>query len=165
MREKMSKQPPPPAPTASTVGPCPTVTQIRRTPRHWKFSQHHRTTDYPLMDWQLVASYFTVKSMDIFCSMTKPPQLPFQGLIMVRSLSYVQCLESLCYHPKLCGRCTRCSVTFGSFSSQGFACFSLTLLLSFTTHTQAYRKMDTVPKNSVDFLQCMASWLVGCFWA
>ena len=29
----MSKQPPP-APTASTVGPCPTLTQISRTPRH-----------------------------------------------------------------------------------------------------------------------------------
>ena len=35
----MSKQPPP-APTARTIGPCPTVIQISRTPRHWKFSQH-----------------------------------------------------------------------------------------------------------------------------
>ena len=33
MRVKMSKQPPP-APTASAVGPCPTISQIRRTPRH-----------------------------------------------------------------------------------------------------------------------------------
>ena len=40
---KMSKQPPP-APTASAVGPCPTISQIRRTPRHWKFTQHRRTT-------------------------------------------------------------------------------------------------------------------------
>ena len=39
----MSKQPPP-APTASTVGPCPTIIQISRTPRHWKFTQHLRTT-------------------------------------------------------------------------------------------------------------------------
>ena len=39
----MSKQPPP-APTASTVGPCPTIIQISWTPRHWKFTQHHRTT-------------------------------------------------------------------------------------------------------------------------
>ena len=39
----MSKQPPP-ASTASAVGPCPTISQIRRTPRHWKFTQHHRTT-------------------------------------------------------------------------------------------------------------------------
>ena len=43
---KMSKQPPP-APTASAVGPCPTVIQISRTPRHWKFTQHHRTTRPP----------------------------------------------------------------------------------------------------------------------
>ena len=39
MREKMSKLPPP-APTASATGPCPTIIQISRTPRHWKFTQH-----------------------------------------------------------------------------------------------------------------------------
>ena len=43
----MSKQPPP-APTASTIGPCPTVFQVSRTPRHWKFTQHLRTTRPPL---------------------------------------------------------------------------------------------------------------------
>ena len=37
----MSKQPPP-APTASTIGPCPTIIQISRTPRHWKITQHLR---------------------------------------------------------------------------------------------------------------------------
>ena len=42
----MSKQPPP-APTASAVGPCPTIIQISRTPRHWKFTQHLRTTRPP----------------------------------------------------------------------------------------------------------------------
>ena len=42
----MSKQPPP-APTASAVGPCPTLIQNSRTPRHWKFTQHHRTTRPP----------------------------------------------------------------------------------------------------------------------
>ena len=42
----MSKQPPP-APTASTIGPCPTVFQVSRTPRHWKFTQHLRTTRPP----------------------------------------------------------------------------------------------------------------------
>ena len=42
----MSKQPPP-APTASTEGPCPTLIQISMTPRHWKFAQHHRTTRPP----------------------------------------------------------------------------------------------------------------------
>ena len=42
----MSTQPPP-APTASAAGPCPTLIQISRTPRHWKFTQHHRTTRPP----------------------------------------------------------------------------------------------------------------------
>ena len=44
----MSKQTPP-APTASAVGPCPTPIQISRTrtPWHWKFIQHHRTTRPP----------------------------------------------------------------------------------------------------------------------
>ena len=42
----MSKQPSP-APTASAVGPCPTLFQTSRTPRHWKFTQNHRTTRPP----------------------------------------------------------------------------------------------------------------------
>ena len=42
----MSKQRPP-APTESTVGPCPTVSQVSRTPWHWKFTQHLRTTRPP----------------------------------------------------------------------------------------------------------------------
>ena len=46
IREKMSKQPPP-APTASATGPCPTIIQISRTPRHWKFTQYLRTTRPP----------------------------------------------------------------------------------------------------------------------
>ena len=37
----------PPAPTASAIGPCPTVIQISRTPRHLKFTQHLRTTRPP----------------------------------------------------------------------------------------------------------------------
>ena len=41
MRVKMSKQPPS-APTASAVGPCPTLIQTSRTPRTWKFIQDHR---------------------------------------------------------------------------------------------------------------------------
>ena len=39
--------PPPFAPTGSAVGPCPTLIQISRTPRHWKFTQHRRTTQPP----------------------------------------------------------------------------------------------------------------------
>ena len=46
MRVKMSKQLPP-APTAGAVGPCPTLIQTSRTPRHWKFTQDHRTTRQP----------------------------------------------------------------------------------------------------------------------
>ena len=38
---------PAPAPTASTLGPCPTLIQISRTPRHWKFTQHLRATRPP----------------------------------------------------------------------------------------------------------------------
>ena len=29
--------------TSSAVGPCPTIIQISRTPRHWKNTQHHRS--------------------------------------------------------------------------------------------------------------------------
>ena len=50
MREKMSKQPPP-APTESTIGPCPTVSQVSRTPWHWKLTQHLRTTRPPPYKW------------------------------------------------------------------------------------------------------------------
>ena len=46
MREKMSKQPQP-APAASATGPCPTIIQISRTPRHWKITKHLRTTRPP----------------------------------------------------------------------------------------------------------------------
>ena len=42
----MYKQPQP-APTASTIGLCPTIIQISRTPQHWKFTQHLRTTRPP----------------------------------------------------------------------------------------------------------------------
>ena len=53
MREK-NVQTTPSAPTASAVGPCPTFIQISRTPRHWKFTQHHRSTrppPWPLWPW------------------------------------------------------------------------------------------------------------------
>ena len=43
----MSKQLPP-ATTASAVGPCPTLIQICRMPRHWRFTgPHHHTTLCP----------------------------------------------------------------------------------------------------------------------
>ena len=43
----MSKQPSP-APTVSAVGPCPTLSEMSRTPRHWKFTQQHRSIQPPL---------------------------------------------------------------------------------------------------------------------
>ena len=48
----MSKQPPP-APTASAAGPCPSTVQISRTPGHWKFTQHHRTTRPPFTMYEM----------------------------------------------------------------------------------------------------------------
>ena len=57
----MSKQPPP-APATSVVGPCPALIQISRTPRHWKFTQHHRTTrPSPTFKVKKIASYPTSK--------------------------------------------------------------------------------------------------------
>ena len=41
--KKMSKQHTP-ASTESAISPCPTIIQTSRTPRHWKFIQHLRTT-------------------------------------------------------------------------------------------------------------------------
>ena len=51
--KKMSKQPPS-APTASAVGPGPTLIQISMTPRHWKFTQHHRTIRPPLQKYSVM---------------------------------------------------------------------------------------------------------------
>ena len=42
----MSKQPPP-APTASAIGPCPTIIQIVGRPGTGSFTQDHRTTRPP----------------------------------------------------------------------------------------------------------------------
>ena len=41
--KKKSFKQPQPAPTASPVGPSPTLIQSSRMPRYWKFTQHHRT--------------------------------------------------------------------------------------------------------------------------
>ena len=42
----MSKQPPP-APTESTIGPCPAIIQISRTPRHWELTSTFALPDHP----------------------------------------------------------------------------------------------------------------------
>ena len=41
----------------SGVGPCPAIYRSSRTPRHWKFTQHHRTTrppDHPTTPYTVV---------------------------------------------------------------------------------------------------------------
>ena len=43
-RREKNVQTTPPASTASAVGPCPALIHISRTPRHWKFTRHHRPT-------------------------------------------------------------------------------------------------------------------------
>ena len=45
--ESKNVQTTPPAPTTRAVGPCPTLIQTSKTPRHWKFTQDHRTTRSP----------------------------------------------------------------------------------------------------------------------
>ena len=62
MRVKMSKQPPP-APIASAIGPCPTLIQTSRTPRHWKVTQDHRTTrPLPGLLWPFTVETSTYNS-------------------------------------------------------------------------------------------------------
>ena len=52
MRAKMSKQPPP-APTASAVGPCPTVIQIVGRPGTGSLPSTIAPPDHPLQIWKL----------------------------------------------------------------------------------------------------------------
>ena len=88
MREKMSKQPPP-APTASATGPCPTIIQISRTPRHWKFTQYLRTT--PL---SYFFSYFPMMVSDAaLCSLHNLKTV--WNIIMILH-SYVEQIMTTC---------------------------------------------------------------------
>ena len=66
MRVKMSK-PPPPAPTASCKRnrPLPYCNQNCRTPRHWKFTQHHRTTRPPPRCIEIDENTHMVSSIDV----------------------------------------------------------------------------------------------------
>ena len=45
--ERKNAKQPPPAPTASAIGPCPIIIQSRWTSRHWNFTQRLRTTQSP----------------------------------------------------------------------------------------------------------------------
>ena len=45
--ERKNVQTTPPAPTTSAVSPCPTITKISRTLRHWKFTSNIAPPDHP----------------------------------------------------------------------------------------------------------------------
>ena len=45
--ERQNVQATPSAPTTSSIGSCPTMIQISRTPQPWKFTQHQHTTRPP----------------------------------------------------------------------------------------------------------------------
>ena len=77
---KMSKEPPP-APTAGAVSPCPTMIPISRTPRHWKFTQHHRTTRPPPVSsgWNVPTSHSKIE-----CLIFKKKKVPIKPLDLLR---------------------------------------------------------------------------------
>ena len=103
----MSKQPPP-APTASTVGPCPTLLQISRTPWHWKLTQHHRTTRPPPVLFERViglagrwhcVTFSTGASLWWSCGAMVLGKLPVPGLLTSlensRARAYCACSRSV----------------------------------------------------------------------
>ena len=51
-----TKQPTYPAPAASTAGPCPTICQSSRTPRHWKLPSTIDRPNHPQMICNLLKS-------------------------------------------------------------------------------------------------------------
>ena len=61
----MSK-PPPPAPTANSIGPCPTLIPICRTPRQLTFTQNHRITRPPRSIIQMVQVHLYIFACFIF---------------------------------------------------------------------------------------------------
>ena len=81
-REKMPNQPQS-APTASAIGPCPTLIQISRTPRHWKTTQHHRTTRPPHMQHETDMPVFANVSMvsNHFCKQGLQKQMKAGKLV------------------------------------------------------------------------------------
>ena len=62
--EKISKRALP-APTASAVGPCPTLIQSSRSPRYWKFPQLHRTTRPPPLFCESVPIYLLLSNWHV----------------------------------------------------------------------------------------------------
>ena len=83
MRVEMSKQPPP-APTASVGGPCPTIIQIVGRPGTGSFTQHHRTTRPPL-----------------FSYVVAPQKNPLNGMVLMMGHRICFCGEIWLIIPKL----------------------------------------------------------------
>ena len=69
---------PKPALTASAIGPCPAIIQISRTPRHWKFTHHLRTTRPPQfmadIAYDYLAEVFMVNNKIVWSDMKKGPK-------------------------------------------------------------------------------------------
>ena len=144
MREKMSKQPPP-APIASAIGPCPTIIQISRTPRHWKFTQHLRTTRPPpirlsvpfgIQDGDSSASIMSSKEENLMCCLIGSSD-PFGCLsVFDKDFSFPRCLGSGVLADVFLlgfGRVSRISCF--SFLS-AFSCFFFSFFL-----TQCFRRV------------------------
>ena len=95
MRVKMSKQPPP-APTASAEGPCPTLIQTSRTPRHWKFTQDHCATRPPPFQCE---PFLLIKEVE--------PKLQLFSMFSCRSTllikSFDVCLKSIKHNRSVWG--------------------------------------------------------------
>ena len=73
--ERKNVQTTPPAPTASTIGPCPAVIQAR-TPRHWKFTQHLRTTRTPPIDESKNVETYPIRN---YCKRSRPLRYHYQN--------------------------------------------------------------------------------------
>ena len=113
----MSKLPPP-APTVSAEGPCPTIIQVSRTPRHWKFTQYHHTTPPPP---SMYRSRYP-RLLEILRSTILPQTLikpirSTRGFLKVRRK-----LESLTYDADNSYACSACGMCLSS-SSDGFTIY------------------------------------------
>ena len=95
MREK-NVQTTQPAPTASAVRPCPTISQIGRTPRPlkvypaprlWKFTLHHRSTRPPLC-WVNFQWPRTPPALEVYQAPSLHPTIPMLGKFSVAGGSY-----------------------------------------------------------------------------
>ena len=54
-QQKKKKQPTRPAPAASIAGPCPTICQSSRTPRHWKLPSTIARPNHPQSDRECIS--------------------------------------------------------------------------------------------------------------